>query len=77
MDKKLRVRVLVIDSNPIHREAAQKQLGEKYDLTVVETVNEGRTLFGRHDIVLSDDIIPPDEQDGVKRWDLLLKSLLG
>ncbi len=69
-------KVLVIDDNPIHRESAKKQLGGKYDVTVVATLSEGRALFSSHNIVLSDDIIPPDYQDGIKRWDLLLEELL-
>lgn len=73
---KAKLKVLVIDNSPIHQESAKKQLGEKYSLTVVATLNEGRKLFSSHDIVLSDDIIPPDYLDGIKRWDLLLEALL-
>lgn len=67
------MKILVIDDNPINRTAAEKQLGNEHELTVVGTYDEGRTLLGyerydcrsnKHDfdVVLVDLLMPPSMQ---------------
>ncbi len=75
MHKKLRV--VIVESDPIQQEAAKSHVGEKHNLTFVETHSQAMRMLGSCDIILADVIMPPEIMNGIKRWDLLLKDLVG
>lgn len=68
-------RVLVVDDNPKHREAAVRDLSEMYDITVVGTYDEAKKALGAgHNgdyqphgfaIVLLDLLMPPSDASQV------------
>jgi CheY-like chemotaxis protein len=70
-------KILVIDDNKLHRDAAVAQLGAEHELTVVGTYDEGQELLGYvpvhgksthahdYDVVLCDLLMPPSGQQQV------------